>query len=84
MDRVDNISGYLTQSFSSTKTVNSTTLIINTSANIDLNASSEITADAPSIRFNGPGAGVLTTESINPLTGSPFPDGSTTVFAGDG
>ena len=50
----------------------------------DVNASTLATIDAPQIHLNGSGGGVLTQESINPLTGTPFPDGSSTVKAGDG
>lgn len=53
-------------------------------ATADVNASTIATIDAPQVHLNGAGGGILTTESINPLTGTPFPSGSTTVKAGDG
>lgn len=50
----------------------------------DVNASGLVTVDGSEIHLNGSGGGVLTQESINPITGLPYPDGSSTVKAGDG
>lgn len=52
------------------------------SANISVSGSCQVTGST--ISLNGSGGKVVTTESTNPLTGTPFPSGSTTVFAGDG
>ena len=49
----------------------------------DVNASTLATIDAPGIHLNGSSGKVLTTESINPCTGVPFSNGSSTVKAGN-
>lgn len=83
-DDTESVGNNQTTNIGQTKTLNSTRLIINTSADIDINAAANVTIDGAQIHLNGSGGGVLTQESINPLTGTPFPDGSSTVKAGDG
>lgn len=73
-----------TENISNVKTINSTRLVVNTSADVDINASANVTINGSQIHLNGAGGGVLTTESINPITGLPFPNGSSTVKAADG
>lgn len=65
-------------------TINAVTAVEVNCATADINASSICTIDAPQVHLNGSGGGVLTQESINPMTGTPFPDGSSTVKAGQG
>ena len=84
VNRSESIGGSLTQTITGPKTVNSSRLVINTTADVDINSAAKVTIDGSQIELNGAGGGVLTTESINPLTGTPFPDGSSTVKAGDG
>lgn len=50
----------------------------------NVTATGNIALEGVLIQNNGTIAGVVTTLSINPLTGLPFPDGSDTVRAGDG
>ncbi len=57
---------------------------INITGGCNITSGGACNITAPTINLNGTGNGVLTTASINPLTGSPFPDGSSTVFTGDG
>jgi len=83
-DETNNVGNNSTENITQKKEINATRLVINTSADVDINAGGNVTVDAPQILLNGSGGGVLTQESINPVTGTPFPDGSTTVKAGDG
>lgn len=57
---------------------------LDAAGDVDIDAAGNITLDATLIQNNGTIAGVVTTLSINPLTGLPFPNGSPTVRAGDG
>ena len=80
-ETVDNFATYNATKF----TINTSgDTIINASGNVNVTASGEATVDAPLIKLNGAGGGVVTQESIDPITGLPHPDGSSTVFAGDG
>ena len=83
-DRTENLNSNSNETIAQTKTINATRIVINTTSDVDINASANVTIDGAEIHMNGSGGGVLTQEAINPLTGTPFPDGSTTVKAGDG
>lgn len=73
----ENVTGSVSQTISGG-------LTINVSGAVNVTAAGTASVTAPTIELNGSGGGVLTQQSINPLTGVPFPDGSSTVFAGDG
>lgn len=57
---------------------------INTTGETTINSAGNCNINAPQIINNGSAAGVVTTLSINPITGTPFPDGSTTLLNSDG
>ncbi len=57
---------------------------VSANGDVAITAGGNITLDGAQIQNNGSAAGVVTTLSINPTTGLPFPDGSDTVRAGDG
>lgn len=84
VDRTLDIGQNDTETIGQKKEITSTRLVINTSQDVDINASANVTINGAQIHLNGAGGGVLTQESINPLTGTPYPDGSSTVKAGDG
>lgn len=65
-------------------TVDSASATVTTSGNATVDASGNVILNGTQIQNNGSAAGVVTTLSINPVTGTPFPDGSATVRAGDG
>ena len=75
-DRTENLNSNTNEIVANTKTVTAATFNITCSGDCNINASN--------INLNGNSAGVLTQESINPLTGTNFPSGSSTVKAGDG
>ena len=78
--RTETIGSSLTQTVGTTKTVNAVTLVINTSANVDINAGANVTIDGSLIVLNGgSGGGVVTSTSINHVTGMPHGDCSSTV-----
>ena len=79
-----NVGNNKTESVINTHTQNAATFNINTSGDTNITANGNVNVQGSNINLNGSSAGVLTQESINPLTGTPFPDGSTTVHAGDG
>jgi uncharacterized protein involved in type VI secretion and phage assembly len=81
-------------------TLNTTNLTINTSKNVTINTDSktivnaqaevEVTSQtlvhlqAPLVKFRGGNEGVVTSQSINHISGLPHGDASTTVFASEG
>lgn len=65
--------------------VNSTSdTVVNASGDADINASGDCNINGTTINNNGNAAGVVTTLSINPVTGTPFPNGSATLRNVDG
>lgn len=66
-------------------TVNSSgNTVVNADGDCELNAGGDCNINGSTINNNGTTAGVVTTLSINPLTGTPFPDGSSTLRNSDG
>lgn len=57
---------------------------VNTDGDANINAAGSCNINGSTINNNGSAAGVVTTMSINPMTGTPFPDGSATLRNSDG
>lgn len=67
-----------------TATVNADEAVINANGDATINAGGDCNINGSRIINNGAAAGVVTTLSINPVTGTPFPDGSATLLNSDG
>lgn len=65
-------------------TINANQVEINSDGDTTINANGACNINGTTINCNGSAAGVVTTLSINPVTGTPFPDGSTTLLNSDG
>ena len=81
-NKTETIIGTVNQTVISDRTQSSNRLVINTTADIDINAAANVTIDGSNVILNGgSGGGVVVSSAINHATGVPHGDASGTVTA---